>query len=88
MANFKTWTNPSNKEIRIYVDGLPNQKGSKVFVCACPADAFGFEYDIQARIPEGVYANRSDLVNAAEEAIFSTLGFRAKKFSEVQTLAK
>jgi hypothetical protein len=54
---------------------------------ACSADSFGFEYDIQAQIPEGVYARRADLINDAEQAIFEAAGARVKTFAEVLALA-
>ena len=63
MATFKSWTNPKNNEERIYISGLVGQNQSKVFVVKQSADSFGFEYDIKAQIPEGVYSNKNDLIN-------------------------
>ena len=88
MATFKSWTHPTTGEVRIYITGLLGQKSSKVFVFAQPADSFGFEYDIRAQVPEGVYTKRADLVNAAEEAIFDACGSRVKTFDAVLTLTK
>lgn len=88
MATFKSWTHPTTGEVRIYISGLLGQKSSKVFVVAQPADSFGFEYDIRAQIPDGVYTKRADLVNEAERAIFDACGTRAKTFNEVLTLTK
>lgn len=88
MATFKSWTHPSTGEVRIYITGLAGQKSSKVFVVAQAADSFGFEYDIRAQIPEGVYANRADLVNEAERAIFEACQTRVKTFAAVLALTK
>lgn len=87
MATFKSWTHPTTGEVRIYITGLIGQKSSKVFVVAQAADSFGFEFDIRAQIPEGVYANRADLVNEAERAIFEACQARVKTFADVQSLA-
>jgi hypothetical protein len=87
MATFKSWTHPSTGEVRIYISGLAGQRSAKVFVVAQEADEFGFEYDIRTFIPEGVYANRGDLVNEAERSIFEAAGARVKTFAEVQSLA-
>lgn len=87
MATFKTWTHPTTGQVRIYIAGLAGQRSAKVFVTARPADSFGFEYDIQAQIPEGVYARRADLINDAEQAIFEAAGARVKTFAEVLALA-
>lgn len=88
MATFKSWTHPATGEVRIYISGLVGQRSAKVFVVGQSADEFGFEYDIRAQIPEGVYTKKADLVNEAESAIFAAAGARIKKFSEIQLLAK
>lgn len=88
MVTFKSWTHPSTGEVRIYITGLAGQKSSKVFVVAKDPDCFGFEFDIRAQIPEGVYANRADLVNEAERAIFEACQARVKSFAAVQALSK
>jgi len=88
MATFNSWTHPSTGEVRIYISGLVGQKSSKVFVVPQPVDSFGFEFDIRAQIPEGVYTNRADLVNEAERAIFEACQSPVKTFSAVQSLAQ
>ena len=88
MATFKSWTHPATGETRIYISGLPGQKSAKVFVVAQAADSFGFEFDIRTQVPEGVYANRAELVNDAERAIFEACQARVKTFSAVQALAE
>lgn len=88
MPTLKSWTHPTTGEVRIYVSGLAGQRSAKVFVVAQAADSFGFEYDIRAQVPEGVYANHADLVNQAEGAIFQAAGARIKTFAEVQSLAQ
>lgn len=86
MATFKSWTNPKNNEERIYISGLVGQKTSKVFVIIQEKDSFGFEYDIRAQMPEGVYANKNDLLNQAEQEIFKACGSQAKTFAQVKKL--
>jgi hypothetical protein len=88
MANFKLWTHPTTGEVRIYITNLYNQKSSKVFVVAKPTDSFGFEYEIRAQIPEGVYTRKSDLEDEAEKEIFAACGCRTLKFEDVKNLAK
>lgn len=87
MATFKIWTHPTTQQVRVYVSGLVGQKSAKVWVESCPADEFGFEYTINARIPEGVYTNRGALINDAEEAIFKAAQARVKEFAAVVALA-
>ena len=43
---FQTWTHPKTGKDRIYVNGVPNQGGAKVFLTSCTADTFGYTYDI------------------------------------------
>ena len=88
MATFKSWTNPKNNEERIYISGLVGQNQSKVFVVKQSADSFGFEYDIKAQIPEGVYSNKNDLINQAEQEIFKAAGSRIKAFEQVKQLCR
>lgn len=87
MTTFKTWTPPATGQVRIYISGLAGQRSAKVFATACAADSFGFEYDIRAQVPEGVYVRSADLINAAEEAIFAAANCRAKTFEQVLALA-
>ncbi len=86
MVTFKSWINQKNNEERIYISGLVGQKSSKVFVVKQKADSFGFEYDIRVQIPEGIYSNKNDLINQAEESIFKGCGARAKTFDQVKNL--
>ncbi|MGB3290911.1 MAG: hypothetical protein WBA83_16690 [Burkholderiaceae bacterium] len=88
MATFSTWTHPANGTVRVYISGLAGQRGAKVWVEAQAADQFGFEYSINARVPEGVHTNKNDLINDAEQEIFKTAQARVKEFSAVVALAK
>jgi hypothetical protein len=87
MATFKTWTHPAAGEVRVYISGLAGQCSEKVWVQACQADEFGFEYSINTKISEGSYARRGDLLDAAEEAIFQAAQARVKDFGAVVALA-
>jgi hypothetical protein len=87
MATFKTWTHPTTGEVRVYISGLAGQRSEKVWIQACEADSFGFEYTINAKIHEGSYANRGDLIDAAEAAIFQEAQARVKDFAAVVALS-
>ena len=88
MATFKTWTHPSNGQVRIYISGVYGQKSNKVWVEACEQDSFGFSYSIKTKIDSNTYVRNDDLVNEAEKAIFEAAQARIKTFEEVLALVK
>lgn len=88
MATFKTWTHPSNGQVRIYVSGVYGQKSNKVWIEACEQDSFGYTYTIKTKIDTDTYVRNADLVNEAEKAIFEAAQARIKTFEEVLALVK
>lgn len=86
MATFSIWTHPATGQQRVYINGVFGN--TKVWIEACDADSFGFEYTIKARNDN---RNRSELendINHAERLINEAAGAQIKTFEEVLKLAK